>query len=229
MDCARCARAASPRGRQHAHPDDRSDAEERHVDEAEVRRRQPREHQRGQRAAACQTVNDADDERAQREGAACHVEVRGRAGVLVRDAGVRVQPQGPAVRRCAGHGPARARRARSASPRRPARTRRPARRASRRPATRGRRRSRAAPPRGRCPTAPRAARPAAGPARPRRAPRRRRGDRDRARDARPSRSRATIRRTIPSRPSQSSKTRDQKDAAARKYHWLPPGAEKPYA
>ena len=69
-----------------------------------MRRRQPREHQRGQRAAARQTVNDADDERSQREGAAGDVDVGGRAGVPMRDAGVRVQPRRAVVGAAQGAG-----------------------------------------------------------------------------------------------------------------------------
>ena len=213
-------------------PDDRSGAEQRHVDEAEVRRRQPREHQRGQRAAARQTVDDADDERAQRERPARHVDVRGRAAVLMRDAGVRVQPRGP---------PSPPRSAR-ATARPPSTISIAATASSNASAQRGRHLGRqrreheaGAEQRRRVADAPQRAQQRAPPRRPARrrpAPRRRPGDRDRARDARPSPRRAAIRRTIPSRPRRVAKavaSRHQKDAAARKYHWSPPGAEKPCA
>ena len=155
--------------RQRAHPEIESGAEQRHVDETEVRRRQPREHQRGQRAAARQAVNDADDSgRSARVRRATWTCAGGPACWCGTPACACSQGDPPSALRSAR--PRRpAGRAQSASPRRRARTRRPARQASPQPATRGRGRSRAAPPRDRCPTAPRAARPAGGPARPPRA------------------------------------------------------------
>ena len=88
--------AAEPRdgpaeeARQRGHADRRSKSKQEHVCELRRRGGQRGQHERGERAAACQSVDRTDEERPAGERPASDVDVRRRSGVLVNDPAVPV-------------------------------------------------------------------------------------------------------------------------------------------